>query len=374
MTTTTISPFVVSGVEKVELADGKGGKKAYWKKEILPAGKRKYEGEELDFSQINPACVQAFKDKAVDAVPLVLALSDNKHPETGQELEYLEGDLHDLQLSEEGRLYGYFDLTQKVLDKIEASNKKLGVSCRIDVDYERKDIGKKYPYALRHVCATTAAHIKGMDPWEKVELSDGDKSNKTLDLSTEVIEETANTTKETGDDLVAVEIPKDKLDKLLGFLSDMEKGEEVANKLGNEGGQGGDSTTTTATLSEADNKRIQLAEEATNKALARIELAESKAALAEWNAKKAELAGAGVPPVMLSEAEKVLKLAVTKRPAIKLSDSESVDPAAVIEAILEHAKGTVDLSEEKGHSVSGNGEAEQDEEFKGFLSSFGISN
>jgi hypothetical protein len=372
VTTTTISPFVVSGIEKVELADGKGGKKVSWKKEILPAGKRKYEGEELDFSLINPAVVQAFTDKAVDSVPLVLALSDNKHPETGEELEYLEGDLDKLEMSQDGRLYGYFDLTQKVIDKIEASNKKLGVSCRIDVGYERKDVGKRYPYALRHVCATTAAHIKGMDPWEKVELSEGEKGNKTLDLSTEVIEETANTTKETGDDLVAVEIPKDQLDKLLGFLSDMEKGEEVANKLGNDGGNGGDAPTTTATLSEADQKRIDLAEQAAKAANDRIELAEKKAAKAEWKAKEAELAAAGVPPVMLTEAGKVLGL--HKSVVIKLSDTESVDPRAVIESILEHAKGIVDLSEEKGHSVSGDAEGEDDPEFKGFLSSFGLSN
>lgn len=362
MTTTTVSPFVVSGIEKVELADGKGGKKIAWRKEILPNGKRKYEGNELDFSVINPAVKSAFDDKAVDQVPLVLALSDNKHPETGDELEYLEGDLDKLELSSEGRLFGYFDLTQKVVDKIEASNKKLGVSCRIDIDYDRKDVGKKYPYALRHVCATTAAHIKGMDPWEKVELSEETKAQKTLDLSTEVIEEvtTDTTNKETGDDLVAVEIPKDQLDKLLSFLSDMEKGEEVANKLNEP-----ETPSTTATLSEADSKRIELAEASAKRSLELAEKAQRDAAEARWEKTESELAAAGVPPVMLAEAKAVLSQ--PKPATITLSDTESIDASEVIKKILDHAKGFVDLSEERGHGVSGtNDDFTEDPDFKAF--------
>lgn len=364
MTTTTISPFVVSGIERVELADGKGGKKVSWRKEILPNGKRKYEGEELDFSIINPAVKQAFDEKAVDAVGLVLALSDNKHPDTGQELEYLEGDLDKLELSKEGRLFGYFDLTQKVVDKIEASNKKLGVSCRIDVDYERKDIDKKFPYALKHVCATTAAHIKGMGQWEKVELSEEEKGNKTLDLSTEVIEEAPPTNKETGDDLVAVEIPKDQLDKLLGFLSDMEKADDIAKKLS----EGNKDDNKDIKLTEEADKRIELAENSAREAFALAEAGQKEAAEARWERREAELAKAGVPPVMLTEAGKILKL--HKRAVIKLSETESVDPTEVIESLLDHAKGFVDLSEEKGHSVTDASSTKGDTEYEAFEKEF----
>lgn len=359
MTNTTISPFVVGGIEQVELSDGKGGKKKYWRKQILPSGKRMYKGKELDFSTINPSVVKAFEEKAVDQVPLVLALANNKHPETGQEIEKLEGDLTKLEMSKEGSLYGYFDLTPKVVEKINASNKKLGVSARIDIGYKREDVGKEYPYALRHVCATTAGHIKGMDPWETVELSDEDKKGETFDFSTEVIEETT-ATKETGDDLVAVEIPKAQLDKLMAFIGDMEKGDEVARKLAGET----ETETETTQLSEEAQRRIELAETTAQEANRRIELAEAKAAVSEWNTLKRELALGGVPPVMLDLAEPVLKL--HKRPVITLSDNETVDAADVLVKVLEAAKGTITLGEEKGHSVTDSDSTTGDKDFEAF--------
>jgi hypothetical protein len=365
VTTTTISPFVVGGIEEVELSDGKGGKKKSWRKEILPSGTRKYKGQNLDFSKINPACVQAFDDKAVDAVPFVLALSDNKHPETGEELKTLEGDLTKLEMGKDGSLFGYFDLSDTVVQTINKSNKKLGVSARIDINYEREDTGKKYPFALRHVCATTAAHIKGMKPWEVVELSEVDKKQYTVDLSTEVIESETET-KETGDDLVAVEIPKDQLDKLLGFLADMEKGEEVANKLGNEG----DTPPAPAQLSEEASKRIELAETNAKKAYEFAERTMSNAAKRDWAVTRKELASEGVPPVMLDFAEPIMEL--HRRPSIKLSETETLDAGDVIAKILDAAKGTIKLNEESGHSVgaSGPGELDDDKEFQNFMASF----
>lgn len=376
MTNTTISPFVVGQIEQVELSDGKGGKQKYWKKEILPSGTRKYNGTNLDFSKINPACKAAFDEKAVDGVPFVLALADNKHPETGQELEKLEGDLARLEMGQEGNLFGYFTLTDDVVKKIEASNKKLGVSARIDVDYERKDIGKTYPYALKHVCATTAPHIKGMKPWEVVELTEDEKKD-TIDFSTEVIETPVNNNenKETGDDLVAVEIPKAQFDKLMAFIGDIEKGEELANKL-NEGG-GGDGGTQTAQLSEEATKRIELAEKSAQDAIALAEQSQREAAKTKWESRERELALAGVPPVMLTEAKKVLSL--PKPVTYQLTEKDgantkitTVDASEVIEKILDAAKGTIKLGQEDGHPFDGvDSNTDEYTEFeKAFFSNF----
>lgn len=369
MTNTTVSPFVVSDLQQVELADANGNKKTYWRKEILPHGTRMYKGKVLDFSKINPACVKAFEDNAVDQVPFVLALADNKHPETGQELNQLEGDLTKLEMSKEGSLFGYFDLSDDVVKTINKSNKKLGVSARIDLDYRREDTQQVYPYALRHVCATTAAHIKGMKPWESVELSEEDKAGDILDFSTEVIEEVP-TKKETGDDLVAVDIPKAQLDRLLAFIGDIDKADEIANKL-----QSDDKSNTPAPaqLSEETTKRIELAETSAKNALELAERAQNEAAATKWESLKKELARDGVPPVMLTEAEPLMKL--YKRPSIQLSESETLDAGTIIGNILEHAKGTIKFSEE-GHSVTDAGSTEGNKEYdefeKDFLSNFRV--
>jgi hypothetical protein len=353
VTNTTISPFVVGGVQQVELADANGVKKKYWRKEILPSGTRKYKGEELDFSKISPACVKAFDDGAAGAVPFVLALADNSHPKTGQELENLEGDLHKLEMGTEGNLFGYFDLSDEVVTKIRKSNGKLGVSARIDVGYKREDTGQEYDYALRHVCATTAPHIKGLKPWETVDFSDEDKGQVTLDLSNEVIDEVP-TKKESGVDLVAVEIPKDQLDRLLAFIGDIDKADAIAAKLTEDDKK----ETTSLQLSEEANKRIELAEKNARSA---IELAQNEAATSRWANQKRELALAGVPPVMLTEAEPIMRL--YSAPSIELSEGVTLSASDVIGKILEHAKGTIKLGEESGHGFGeANGSPDEDKE------------
>jgi hypothetical protein len=363
VTTTTISPFVVSELQEVELTDKKGVKRKLWRKEILPSGQRKYKDQTLDFSKINPACVKAFSEGATGpSVPFVLPLADNKHPETGQEVETLEGELARLELGSNGELIGFLDLSHstKVPDLIKKTNGKFGVSGRIEVDYTREDVGKKYDYALSHVCGTTRPHIKDLKPWELVDLSEEEKAQTTLDFSTEVIEEKPSETKETAGDVVALEIPRAQFDKLMAFIGDVEKGEEVANKLKDDDGNSGG-----AQLSEEATRRIELAETSAQEANRRIELAERRAAQSEWNARKRELALAGVPPVLLDLAEPVLSL--HKRFTIQLSESETVDASEVLEQVLEAAKGTVKLNQEDGHSVTDAlGTSAADKEFEEF--------
>lgn len=368
MTTTTISPFVVSGIDEVELTDDKGGKRKLWRKQILPSGKRQYNGQTLDFSRINPSVVKAFEEGARDAVPFVLPLSDNKHPKRGEEARLLEGDLEKLELSNEGELYGYFKLSDEAERIVRNSNNKFGVSGAIEVDYRREDVGKQWDYVLSHVCGTTGPHIKGMKPWETVELSEGTGSNITVDLSTEVIDEETKE-EETGDDSVTVNISQEQLNKLLKLAADVDSlGVTDSGKTGDEGTGGNEPTQ----LSEEATKRIELAESAAREAFRLAEKAQMDAARKTWEARERELALAGVPPVMLTEAAKVL--ALHKPVTIELTDASGtkneVNATEVIESLLEAAKGTIKLSEEKGHSVTDAGSSQGDKEFEDFEKNF----
>lgn len=364
MTKTTITPFVNSTATEVELSDG-DDKKVYWKKEILPSGTRKYKGQTLDFSKINPAVVAAFDEKVLDSVPFVLALTDNAHPEPGQEAETLEGDLDRLEMTD-GRLFGYFDFSESpdMVAKIKKSNGKFGVSARIDVGYTREDTGKTYDYVLSHVCGTTRPHIKGMQPWEAVTLSEESKKNMTVDLSTEVIDEETT----SGE---VVELPegiaKADFDKVLAFIKDQEDAEKAIEKLTG----GDDKDKGAATLSESDRKAIELSESRAATALKLAEEARAEAAQERWNAQKALLIRDGVPPAIVNLAEPVLSS--PKKATIKLSDSDEVDASKVISDILDACKGTLKFGEESGsqtHREGGKGDL--DKEFAEWAGEWGF--
>jgi hypothetical protein len=339
-TSTAVSPFVVSDVEVVELSDDKG-KRKLWKKQILPAGTRKYKGNELDFSKINPAVLKAFDEKAFDAVPFVMSLTSNEHPQVGQEGELIEGDLDKLELADDGSLYGYFDLSHsyKVLNAIRKSRGKFGVSGRIEVDYTAPDSDKHFDYALSHVCGTTRPHLKGMVGWTPVDLSEADKEREVIDFSGEVIDE-PTTTKETGDDLVAVEIPKEKLDKLLALLDYEEDAiEETADDIEKK---------TEVELPDAVKEQIAAAEKASKDALQLAETMQVDAAKTRWDAERAILLSEGVPPAILDLAGKVLGR--HKPVTLEFAEGDIVDATEVVRNILDESKGFVDLGEERGHS------------------------
>jgi hypothetical protein len=361
---TTISPFEFTNAAEVELADSDGKKKSYWKKQIFPSGTRNYKGTVLDFSKINPSCVRSFDEKVFDSVPFVLPLSDNSHPMTGQEVDTLEGNLHKLELAGDGSLQGYFDLSQSpmVVDKIRKMGGQFGVSGRIEVNYERPDTQETFDYVLSHVCGTTRPHIRGMKPWEEVEinLSDSQKGHKVLDFSTEV---------EKDDGIVTVPISKQDLDELMEFVKSVKKADAEVEKLLTQKSKDDDSIQ----LSEVARSRIELAEKQANEALASSRAAQIELAETRWNARKAELVRSGVPPVILNLAETALKY--PSRATIDLSDSEKVDVTKVLEDVLDACKGFVPLTEgETGHQVS-SGEAKPDEDYMAFereyLANFG---
>ena len=364
---TAVSPFVVSEITEVELADAEG-KRTLWKKQILPAGKRKYKGKELDFSSINPAVLKAFDEKAFDAVPFVMSLTDNKHPDTGQEAEQLEGDLDKLEMGADGSLFGYFDLSNsaKVVDTIRKSKGKFGVSGRIEVDYTAEDSGKHFDYALSHVCGTTRPHLKGMAPWESVDLGEVDEEKEVIDFSGEVIDEptTETETKETGDDLVAVEIPKEKLDKLLALLDDdldEDDVEDTADDIEKKG---------SVELPPAVKAQIAAAEQASKNALELAENMQVDAAKTRWEAERQVLLTEGVPPVLLDLAGKVLSR--HKPVTLTFAEGDVVDATEVVREILDEAKGVITLGGERGHGFSDDDQPEN-KEYKELEKAFNAS-
>lgn len=362
-TSTAVSPFVVGDITEVELADDKGGKRKLWRKQILPAGTRKYEGQELDFSKINPAVIQAFDDKAFDAVPFVMSLPEGTHPKPGQEAEQLEGDLEKLEMAQDGALYGFFDLSNstKVQDLIKKSRGKFGVSGRIEVDYTANDSGKQFPYALSHVCGTTRPHLKGMAPWESVDLGEVDEDKEVIDFSGEVIDEsTKDNEKGTEDDLVRVEIPPDKLAKLMALLdaTDDDGIEETADDI--------EKKDTEVALPPAAQAQIAAAEKASKSALELAERMQVDAANTRWDAERAKLLTEGIPPAILDLAGEVLK---RHRPVtLEFAEGDKVDATQVIRDILDESKGFITFGE-TGHSFSDKND-EVDKEYEQLNKSF----
>lgn len=362
-TSTAVSPFVVGDITEVELADDKGGKRKLWRKQILPAGTRKYEGEELDFAQINPAVVKAFDEKAFDAVPFVMSLPKNKHPQPDEEADQLEGDLEKLELAQDGSLFGFFDLSNstKVQDLIKKSNRKFGVSGRIERDYTAKDTGRQFPFALSHVCGTLRPYLKGMSPWESVDLGEVDEDKEVIDFSGEVIDESTKDNKEgTEDDLVRVEIPPDKLAKLMALLdaTDDDGIEETADDI--------EKKDTEVVLPPAAQAQIAAAEKASKSALELAERMQVDAASTRWDAERAKLLTDGIPPAILDLAGEVLK---RHRPVtLEFAEGDKVDATQVIRDILDESKGYITFGE-TGHGFSDKND-EVDKEYELLNKSF----
>lgn len=375
MSKSAVMPFLNSTATAVELTNEKGETKQYWKKEILPSGTRTYKGQKLDFGKINPACVQAFDDGAFDSVPFVLTMPNNDHPDKGQEAEHLEGDLHKVEMGDKGQLFGYFDFTNsdKVPGIIQKSNGKFGVSGRIEVGYKAEDTGKEYPYALSHVCGTTRPHIKGMKPWEAVTLSDNVKGGMVLDFSADVLDDEIASSQPKDNDEGGIEVPgldKETIDWLQKFVKDSQAAEEKIDsaKSGDDGGK----EETTAKLSEADTKRIELAETNTKRALELAETAQREAASEKWKTLKSELTRAGVPPAILATEGLDGLMSSPKRATISLSDTESIDATEIVSKVLDSCKGIVPLDDETGSAVRLSESEGDDKEFAAWAREWGF--
>jgi len=99
---TVLTPIVHA--EPIELG------RTAWRKQVLPIGSLNYNGRKLNFTKdyINNL-VQSFKDRALDAVPLQLADSDNRHT---NDPERAAGEVIGLEVADDG-LYATVSLTDR---------------------------------------------------------------------------------------------------------------------------------------------------------------------------------------------------------------------------------------------------------------------
>jgi hypothetical protein len=221
--------------------------------------------------------------------------------------------------------------------------------------------------ALQHVLGTLDPRVRGMGPWQAVQLSNETVPVVDLTAARYTDEEgtvPATLTTEQRDELLALlgkikkdekpELTDEELDKLLADL-DEEDGD------GETGGEGEGATKTPelvgAALSKPAAGAIELAAGAEDRT--RIAALEGEIALSKWAAERAELTSAGVPPAMLDLAAPLLSKAAG---VIDLSAGSVTDPREIVRKVLAEAKGYVDLSAERGHGVAGTDEDKDTEQ------------
>lgn len=148
-----------------------------YRKQVLRAGQFDYKGRTLDFSPEYIAKIaQAFRDKAYDTVPFMLADEQNRHT---MDPKNYAGDVVGLEVTEDG-LDALVSLSEEAAALVR-DQPSFGVSVRLLEDLQRGD-GAAFPVALQHVLGTFDPRMTGMRPWQAVEMSNDDV-DRVLDLT-----------------------------------------------------------------------------------------------------------------------------------------------------------------------------------------------
>lgn len=346
---TIVAPRVESDFSKVD-------KVTYWK-QILPQTKIEYTTKggkraTLDFSeQYLTDLANAHKNKVLDQLPFLLADKDNAHT---MDPERVRAQVTEVRLAQPGEtpgLYGKFVFPSKEAAKAVIDNPNLGVSARIREGIQRSD-GTAAPRAMIHVLGTLDPQVTGMAPWvPAVDLS-FDPADNILDLSEYDKEPPVASKDDEGfpteadiDAMTEAEVDAFLEKYAPGILSDAEvipTKDEHENDEPQLVGAG-------AELSAEAKHDIELANAAATAANQRANEALRRMAASEWASFRLAAINDGVPPHLLDLAEPVLN-----RPddmVIDLSNTgdEDVNASEIVRQFIEAAKGTIDLSVEKGH-------------------------
>jgi len=355
MSIEVLSP--VSTAKAIELGRGK------FKKQILPLTEIVYGGKKkkFDLAYMN-RILDAWKRKAYPYVPVKLAPADNAHT---QDVLRTGGRLVDLELSNTDGLIATFDLNEDGTKAVELSDGMVPVSVRMLENLVHSD-GEEFDVALHHVLITDDPNIRGMGPWQSVDLSaDGgrDGVTETIDLSAEQFgtEGTMTDTKTT----VTLELTADQAEALQAVIAEQEELKDLG--LTPEQFEGGDDeedeeeaeTEEPETKPDAPATKTPAAVGLTREAADAIELARAEAATAraetlEMSRKFRESevqreidnwTGLGVAPSLLELARPALLApAVIELSAGKQTDSGAV-VRGVINELIELAKNGEDVIE-----------------------------
>lgn len=383
MTKSVLTPVDRSTATVVDLANH------VFRKEILRPSTIKYKGKQKTFS---PAYIKGLKDSFdaqlyCDTVPAQLAPGDNAHT---NDVERTGGRLTGVELTTDNRLVGVFTLNARGAAAVEDSDRLVGVSARI-VEGASDANGKLIPPSMQHVLLTVDPRIRGLKPWEKVDLSEDDSEiTETLDLSAAEFpgetEEKMGDTK-TKDELVTVELSQDDATALVEMLADRKaavelaaataeaatkaKGKKTPKQIAFEkmmaakkGGKAADDAEDEADGGddEGDEKDTKLtAEEVTALELAQVTAESAEARVFELS-RQLQIANAdrevekllarGLAPAVVDLARPVLEL---DPQVVELANGETVDPGEVLRSVLnevialgEQGYALVDLAREDG--------------------------
>lgn len=325
----------------------KASGKTYYKKQILPEGTFDYKtasGEKIKLDLTADQLknfVDAFSKKAYDEVPFQFGAHSNDptiRKGTVAHIEHIPGKGVD----------AYFELEKEAAEYVE-KYPNFGVSPRIVLGINRAD-GKQFAGAIQHVAGTVVPRMTGMGPWSKVELSeDGDTDDNTpvIDCSEETIEVKREVKKVMPEQQTGEQVHTLSAEDYEFFQRMKKEYTEAERILGeSEKKETGSPATATVDLSEITQKADQ--------ALAQLAELKSQSVRDSWAAKKSLLLSQGVPPAALDLADPVMTAVESQTFDLSTPDGQVKSTAReLMLSQLELMKGTIDLSGERGHGITG---------------------
>lgn len=351
--TVKLMPFDTSG-EVVELSQGSN----IFEKQILPIGEFKYTDQNGNTRDLNitqdyvKEIVRAFEEKALDQTPFALADERNSH-NVDERPDRYGGEVLKL-ISKPQGLSAIYRLTDKAASMVR-ENRKLGVSARIKEDYSRID-GQSWPVVIDQVLGTLNPKMTGMSPWKEVKLSNIEEGESVEDYTNN----DWNKSMTKPDEGEKVTLTKEEYDQFKSLLAkgkeeaphkededdDLEYSDEDLDKALTDLDK--EEKETTKLSNENDSKVVKLSREVAEGRFERDSLA--------WRQ-------AGVPPKLIELARPVLS-SYDSINVVELSNGKekNVDARDILKNMLNEMKGTVDLSNEDGHSNRDS--TGEDEEYK----------
>lgn len=355
MTTTYQTPLFTG---EFDFSTDANGRVAFWK-QILPKRTIHYTAKDgsrrlLNFDDAYLADLA--NNRAVDKIGFLLADVDNRHT---MDPERWRGDVEKLEVRDDG-LYGKIVFPNREAAKAVLDNPDLGVSARIREDIPKSD-GSTVSRGIVHVLGTLDPQVTGMSGWQTADLSstDGD----VFDLTTENYEDGemgTKTAKKSVAEYTEAEIEAMSEEELTKFLeAAVEEFDESILSLDDDGDDG-DPEDEDDDSDEDANVEDREPEMALSTAVkAEIDLANSKSsealrqlAEAKWERERDSYLSDGVPPALLDLAAPVLNRHEDFVVDLSVTDGgdAEVDVSKIVRGLLDAAKGTVDLSVEKGHN------------------------
>lgn len=340
---TLLTPLNNEEAEYIQLGEKEG---VFWKQIIPMDHTINYKGRTIKFDYEKLRSVKdAFEAKLNDQTAFQLANDDNEH-DTQEDIEAgrafdpqrYRGEVTQFAINSRG-LYGKFNLTAEGAKLIEA-NPKLSVSASLKENVEHN--GKVYPMVCRHVLGTLDARIKGMSPWSKdnLALSNDDDNEEVIDLADKDDDKDQSQNGNSGG-TETVTVNKADWDNVLEYVKKQREEDKALEEIVNDDA---DDKQVVNNSVENDPKFIQLS---------------NTYAADRFEAKADAWRRAGVPNKIIELAKPALS--VGDDMSIDLSNGNKLDAKDLISAILDEAKGTVDLTAQTTHQQT---KQEEDEESK----------